>query len=360
MINILALTRYSQVGASSRYRTYQYLPHLAKAGILCTVSPLFDDEYLTIRYRKGRPGLSPLLRGLARRLLVLRDIARYDLVIIEKELFPYMPFFIEKWLLKKTKAYTLDFDDALFHIYDTHKNLAVRCLLGDKYSRLMSGASLITVGNEYIAKYARQFSSHVQALPTVVDTAKYKTNREPEGLFTVGWIGTPNTQKYLQLIVEPLRAFFKNRNGRLLLIGANENFNLEGVPVELARWNELEEIEMLQSIHVGIMPLPDLPLERGKSGLKLIQYMACGKPVIASPVGLNVELVSNDVGFLARTTEEWLISLQKLAENANLRVEMGKRGRKRVEEGYDLAKWAKNYALMLKGVVEDKRIIDEP
>lgn len=347
-MKILALTRYDRLGASSRYRTFQYLPLLEKQGIQLAVSSLFSDDYLNSRYRVGRPLLILVLKGFVKRLGAFCDIDKFDLVIVEKELFPYMPFFIEYWLLKRTKAYTLDFDDALFHIYDTHKYPVIRWMLGDKYSRLMAHASLITVGNNYIADYAKQFSKNVQILPTVIDIAKYRTDAEPNGLFTIGWIGTPNTQKYLQIIVEPLRAFFKIRKGRLLLIGANDRLNLEGVPVELAVWNEEIETELLQRIHVGIMPLPDLPLERGKSGLKLIQYMACGKPVIASPVGVNIELIGDTTGFLAQTGEEWLKSLLALADNPRLRVELGSQGRRRVEESYVLEKWAENYARMLK------------
>ena len=218
-MNVLFFTKYGKLGASSRYRTYQYLPLLEREGIRCTISSLFTDEYLTARYRMGRPGIASVLRGFFRRLSVFQGVDSYDLVVVEKELLPYMPIYLEQWLLNKTRAYTLDFDDALFHMYDHHRRFVVRGILGDKYPRLISGASLITAGNSYIAGYARQFAKRVEILPTVIDITKCPVKAETKEIFTIGWIGTPNTQKYLQLIAAPLRRFFEQRKGRFLAIG---------------------------------------------------------------------------------------------------------------------------------------------
>jgi glycosyltransferase involved in cell wall biosynthesis len=347
-MNILFLTKYGKLGASSRYRTYQYLPFLKKEGICCDTSSLFTDEYLTARYRKGRPPILSVIAGFLRRLFVFQRVGRHDLVVIEKELLPYVPLFLERLLLNKIPAYTLDFDDALFHIYDQHSNSLVSNLFGDKYPKLMSCAALITAGNSYIADRVRQHAKRVEILPTVIDVKKYQITPEPREPFTIGWIGTPNTQKYLQLIAVPLRRFFEQREGRLLAIGANNSLNLVGIPIEIVSWSEEKEAQLLQSIHVGIMPLPDLPLERGKSGLKLLQYMACNRPVIASPVGVNAEIVTPEVGCLAASEDEWLSALQKLAESVDLRTTMGRKGRQTVEERYSLERWAPKYARVLR------------
>ena len=347
-MKILFLTKYGKLGASSRYRTYQYLPFLEREGISCTISPLFTDEYLTVRYRMGRPGIASVLRGFIRRLSVLQSVDQYYLVVIEKELIPYMPAFLERRLLKKARAYTLDFDDALFHIYDQHRRRIVRGMLVDKYPQLISGASLITAGNSYIAGYAGQYAKRVEILPTVIDITKYPIDPGPKGIFTIGWIGTPITQKYLHLVASPLRRFFEQRKGRFLVVGANRALKLEGVPLEIVPWSENDEISLLQRMHVGIMPLPDLPLERGKSGLKILQYMACGIPVIASPVGVNVEIVNNEVGYLAASDDAWLFSLLTLADNPDLRRNMSEQGRHLVKEHYSLSCWGPRYARMLR------------
>ena len=346
-MKILFLTRYGAVGASSRYRTYQYLRRFADAGISCTVSPLFPDQYLSRRYDLGRPPLATSIVAYLRRLVVLRSLRRFDLVVVEKELFPYLPSGLERIALRRARAYTLDFDDALFHIYDEHRSPWVRRFLAHKYSHLMAGAALVTAGNPYIAEYAKKFARRVEFLPTVVDMDRYPLRTEPGEPFTVGWIGTPHTAKYLHLIADPLRAFFRAHPGRLLLVGAGSRLSLEGVPVESLPWSEGTEAELLARMHVGIMPLPDKPLERGKSGLKLIQYMASSRPVIASPVGVNVYIVTPNVGFLASSVAEWRDHLTTLAEAPALRREMGSQARQRVARDYSLAAWGPRYARML-------------
>jgi glycosyltransferase involved in cell wall biosynthesis len=347
-MKILFLTKYGKLGASSRYRVYQYLPHLEKEGIRCDTSSLFTDQYLVSRYQKGRPSIALVLKGFLQRLRTCLRFNQYDLVVIEKELFPYVPLFFERWLLTKVRAYALDFDDALFHIYDQHRSRLIRGVLNDKFAQLMSRAALVTVGNPYLAAYAQQHARRVEILPTVIGITKYPINPEPKGVFTIGWIGTPNTQKYLQMIARSLQGFFEQRKGRLLAIGANSMLKLDGLPLEIVPWKEENEVALLQSINVGIMPLPDLPLERGKSGLKLLQYMACSRPVIASPVGVNADIVTHDVGYLAGSDDAWLSSLLKLADAPYLRVKMGNKGRQLIEDKYSLACWAPRFAQMLR------------
>jgi glycosyltransferase involved in cell wall biosynthesis len=94
------------------------------------------------------------------------------------------------------------------------------------------------------------------------------------------------------------------------------------------------EVELINKFDVGIMPLNDNLWERGKCGFKLIQYMSCGIPVIASPVGINSEIVSNDVGFLASSGKEWVDSFSKLISNDILRKQMGSNARQRVERHF--------------------------
>lgn len=102
-------------------------------------------------------------------------------------------------------------------------------------------------------------------------------------------------------------------------------------------WSEMNEVSDIQAFDVGIMPLADTPWEQGKCGYKLIQYMACGIPVVASAIGANREIVSHGVdGFLATTHAEWSGYLKQLLENPDLRREMGLRGREKVERKYSV------------------------
>jgi len=102
---------------------------------------------------------------------------------------------------------------------------------------------------------------------------------------------------------------------------------------------------------IGIMPLPDEPWARGKCGYKLIQYMACGLPVVASPVGVNSEIVQHGVnGFLAQTEEEWAEAIQTLAESDKLRARMGEEGRRIAHTQYSLETWGPKLAKLIRSV----------
>jgi glycosyltransferase involved in cell wall biosynthesis len=203
---------------------------------------------------------------------------------------------------------------------------------------VMRRASVVCAGNEYIAEHARRAgASRVELVPTVVDLPRYgATALRAPGPFTVGWIGTPLTAGYLDAIAPALREVAGARTLRLCAVGASP-FRLDGVEVETPPWSEDSEAAMIRGFDVGVMPLPDSPWERGKCGYKLIQYMASGKPVIASPVGMNRTLVrEGENGFLADDPASWARALTTLCDDPERRAAMGAAGRRLVAASYDL------------------------
>lgn len=355
-LRILFLTKYARNGASSRYRSFQYLPWLEQAGIHSEFSPLFDEAYLVNRYKSGRGQIRDILRAFIRRVSVMTTVRRFDLVVIEKEFLPYFPAIFESWLHWLSVPYVVDFDDALFHQYDQHKNPFVRRLLSSKISNVIQSAQLVIVGNRYLADYAQQSGAkHVVNIPTVVDLERYSpkvAERQPDSFFIIGWIGSPATAKYLQAIAPALAEICKGNNCRVRLIGSGP-VNLPGVPVEVLQWNEATEVSEMKLFDVGIMPLPDEPWARGKCGLKLIQYMACSLPVVASPVGVNCEIVDNGInGFLANTHDEWLTAFHVLMNDDDLRKKMGQVGRLKAEESYSLQVTGPRLAQLLTSVAD--------
>lgn len=353
--SVLFLTKYARNGASSRYRTFQYLPWLEQTGFRCEVRPLFDEAYLVHRYTSGRGQIRDILRAFLRRLGALVIARRFDLVVIEYELLPYFPALLERLLRWVGGSYLVDYDDALFHQYDQHKNGWVRRLLGQKIAQVMRGAHLVTAGNAYIADYARRAGAkRVEIISTVIDLERYPRappTQRSNSIFTIGWIGSPATAKYLEAIAPALAEVCADGMGRVRLLGSGP-VDLPGVPVEVLQWDETTEVNTMQQFDVGIMPLPDEPWERGKCGFKLIQYMACRLPVVASPVGVNSEIVEPGVnGFLAGTTEAWAQALRMLMDDAGLRQRMGQAGRVKVEEKYSLQVMGPRLAELIKSVV---------
>jgi glycosyltransferase involved in cell wall biosynthesis len=175
-------------------------------------------------------------------------------------------------------------------------------------------------------------------LPTVVDLRRYPAplSRPDAHDFVIGWIGSQSTARYLLPLLEVLQHATSWQGASLRLVGSGE-LNLPGVAAEIVDWSEASEVQEIQSFAVGIMPLLDDPWARGKCGYKLIQYMACGLPVVASPVGVNREIVDHGLnGYLASTEAEWLSALGQLRSQPQLREEFGRLGRKRVETAYSL------------------------
>src|SRR5262249_4834882 len=156
-----------------------------------------------------------------------------------------------------------------------------------------------------------QHNGNTVVLPTVVDTHRYQVDRSRRdtGTFTIGWIGSPSTAPYLQRIVEPLALLGREAPTRLIVIGAPRPA-VPGVEVIQRQWREDEEITSINEFDVGVMPLPDEPWARGKCAFKLIQYMACGVPAVASPVGANLDVVAQETGFLAADADEWVSALR--------------------------------------------------
>ena len=354
-MKILILTRYDRAGPSSRYRFYQFLPYLEKENFDISISPLFNEKYVHILYsdKRSTKFLNTLSAYIGRTYKLLFD-RKYDLVWIEKEALPWVPTFIEKLLCKTSVPYVIDYDDAIFHSYDQHQNYIIRYIYSKKISEFMSRATTIIAGNQYIASYAeRNGAKNIAILPTVVDTNFFVANRLPKNdSFTIGWIGSPSTSRHVNVAASALNQLCNNNDVQFSAIGAVEK-DVADIPGQLIPWKKESEVQELNRFDVGIMPLPDTPWEKGKCGFKLIQYMACELPVVASPVGVNRKIVKHGVdGFLAGNTEEWIKYLKILREDPELCRKMGVAGREKIEKEYSFDFVAPELISILKEATE--------
>lgn len=356
-MTIAVLSRYGRIGASSRLRMAQFTPHLRAAGLSPVAAPFFEDRYLARLYA-GQPSRRAVLRAYLRRLSQLRGLERARLVWIEKEALPWLPWAVERRLLPRHVPLVSDYDDALFHRYDRHGSAAVRRLFGTKIDRLMAASALVTAGNGYLAERARRAGAPwIEIVPTVVDTTAYAPRAEEgAGEGRIGWIGTPSTWRaYMAPMMPLLGAVARAEGARIVAVGA-EPAARPSDRLETEAWSEETEVARIQAMDIGIMPLTDTPWARGKCGYKLIQYMACGLPVVASPVGVNAEIVEHGVnGFLASSEAEWRAALGTLLRDPGLRRRMGAAGRRKVEAQYSLQVWGPRVAALLRDVAEGRR-----
>ena len=358
-LRVLVLTRYGSQGGSSRIRFLQYAPFLKASGFDLTFVPFFSNELLLRRYETGGYTASALAHSYVRRMFAIRTTKQFDLVWIEQEILPWLPFAVERMLLPSV-PYVLDYDDALFHTYDLHPRKAVRKLLGAKVARLMQRATLVVTGNDYLADYARRAGApHVAVLPSVVDFARYGPLAPvPEGIFTIGWVGSPGSERLLESLRPLLAPLVEGLQpaARLVLVGATQNA-LAGLPREIVPWHLDTEAAEIDRFHVGIMPLQDTPFERGKCGFKLIQYMARARPVVASPVGVNAEIVGDgEAGLLASDADAWRRAFDVLRGDHDAIHRFGTQGYRRAQARYALAVTAPQLAEMLRRAADSRPV----
>jgi glycosyltransferase involved in cell wall biosynthesis len=342
-MKVIAYTKYDREAASTRQRLLQYLPALAAAGIEVDYRPLLGNDYVRSLASGEPPPRKSILAAYTRRLRQLLSPHDADLVWIYAELFPWLPGVAERLAARAGAPIVYDMDDAFFVPYDEQPRAWLRPLVRGKLEPLLSAASACTCGNAYLAAYAARFCGRVLNVPTVVDTDLYVPGpRSAGGPVVIGWIGSPSTWPQVRPLLPLLRRFCATGRVRFRVVGAGAGARgdlFEGM--DLVDWREDSEIAEVQAMDIGIMPLTDSPFVRGKSGYKLIQYMGCGLPVVASPIGVNAEIVEDGrTGFLADGEESWQSALEQLVADPDLRRRMGEEGRARAVGRYSLASQA--------------------
>ena len=279
MINILGLALYGPLAASHRVRLSQYCAGLKHEGINLQVHSLLDNIYLKSRFETSQYKLTPVIAAVIQRLLILLRSNRYDAAILHCEMFPLIPGWVECGLINL--PYIYDFDDAFYLRYRKGSFSILSPLLGNKFDRVIKNAAAVTAGNSHLANYANSLNKDVTVLPSVVDTNRFSPQKASENsVFTVGWIGSPSTAKYLENLVVPLARFGEETAVRFVVVGGKAPI-IPNVEVLEIPWAEDTEVEIINNFDVGVMPLPDNEWAKGKCAYKLVQYMACGVPVVA-------------------------------------------------------------------------------
>ncbi|MEA1954183.1 MAG: glycosyltransferase family 4 protein [Campylobacterota bacterium] len=359
-MKILAFTKYSYEGPSSRYRFYNYRACFKKHDIEMEIKPFFSKRYFQVSDKIIK--LFVVLFSYLKRFISVCQILifkkKYDLLLLEYELFPYFPAWFEYLLKKRGIKYIVDYDDAIFHKYDMHDNKIIQGLLKNKIGKVVEYADTVIVCNGYLEAYAKKYNGDTFRLPTVVLLDRYKKEMEAfqknkDDIFVIGWVGSRTTSVYILEILPAIEKFIvKYPHVRFDLVGFDRRLlsyeDAEQYHINIIDWAEEKEIEHILNFDVGIMPLHDDPWSRGKCGFKLVQYMSCKKPVVASPVGMNCTLVQNDKnGFLVETVHEWYDAFEKLYLDENLREVMAKHNYYHIETEYNHTMNCQKYVNLL-------------
>ena len=278
------------------------------------------------------------------RLWDLMKVGRYDIYCFEHQAFPYLPAFLEKIARRINPNMLLEFDDAIF-LTSLHKR---------KIPKLIAMSRYVIVGNDYLGDYALKFNPHVTIIPTVLDTERYhkKQDYRPQGKVNIGWVGLAYNLPYLQRLEGTFQKLKAEVGDFIFTLICSKGIKMDGVKIDFKPWNYDDEAKDIGTFDIGIMPLPNDDWAKGKCGLKVLQYMACGVPVVASPVGVNQDIIKDgENGFLAATEKDWLQKLTLLARDEELRRKLGQKGRDTVEDRYSLKLWGPKVVSLYKNLL---------
>lgn len=331
-----------QEAPSQRFRFEQYFDFLEANDFEIEIYPFINQSTWKTLYGEGKVFKKAwgILMSFVRRFALLFKLHKADFIFIHREAAHIGPPIFE-WIIAKVlrRKYVYDFDDAIWLPNYSESNAKFHRLKAYwKVRYCMKWASQITAGNAYLADYARQFNTNVQIVPTTIDTVNHHnimTNHQSHEL-TIGWTGTHTTMHYLDELVPVLKRL-EQKYAFTFLVISNQSNDYDLKSLKFVKWNKETEIEDLAKINIGVMPLKKDIWSEGKCGFKGLQYMALEIPTIMSPVGVNSTIVQNGInGFLVETEEEWYEVLEKLILDRSLRIQIGKAGKRRIEEAYSV------------------------
>ena len=343
------------VTPGQRFRIEQWEPFLRDEGFDLTYFPFLDTDTATL-LKDGGHALAKAVRVtrlLLRRLRLAAVTAGFDLVYIFRETALLGPAVAERVLRRRGLPYVFDFDDSVWIRYRSPTNAHwsyLRC--PGKTATTCRLSHHVMAGNDTLAEYARRFASRVSVVPTTIDTDLYvPPPAKREVGMVIGWSGSYSTGPYLDLLRVVLPRLARRFRFRFVTIGARE-FRVEGVNVEVRPWRRETELVDLGQFDIGVMPLPDAVWERGKCGLKALQYMALSIPAVVSPVGVNRSIIAHGQnGLLADTEEDWERALGQLLGDESLRRRLGQAGRLTVERDFSARAHAPRVAGILRSAV---------
>jgi len=321
---MLMLTDGNSDNASARIRALQYIPFFEAQGYNVTHIPRVPlrPSNLVSKYT-----VFPVLkRWYSLKIALAILFGKWDLVFIQR-------IFISKYLLKSLKKHSIpivyDFDDA---IYINPKRQENR----EKTANMVRYANKVIVSTEYLNEFCLSCGQKPVIIPSPVETDRIKpSDNNQDKIVTIGWIGSPWTSGFLNLIEKPLQRLAERYAFRFLTVGAKSDYKILGINHVAKPWVYQDENENIGQMDIGLMPLPDTDWTRMKGGYKLLQYMSAGIPCVASAVGINQSIVKpGENGFLASTEDEWYLTLEKLICDRELRTKLGANGRRDAIELY--------------------------
>lgn len=330
------------ISPGQRFRFEHYLTTLQSQDMKFKVSSFYNLSGWMNLYTQGNKlkKIFSVIAGLFLRSTDLFRLPGYSFIYIYREAAPIGPPFFE-WFISRVlrKKIIYDFDDAIWVPVTSQYNKTVSGLKNfGKIARICKWSYKVSVGNKFLADYAASYNARVHVIPTVVDTENVHNLIQEQQTTkpAIGWTGTFSTLKYLDIVLPVLKVLQEVYDFDFVVI-ADKDPKLPLKNYRFIKWSKETESRDLLSFHIGLMPLFDDDISKGKCGFKAIQYMSLGIPAVVSPVGVNAEIVNNGInGFVCETGQEWEKCLTELLTHTTVREDMGKAARTKIQEKYSV------------------------
>jgi glycosyltransferase involved in cell wall biosynthesis len=346
-MRVLAHTLYED-NLSSRYRIYAYLPLWNRLDVQCTPAPAtrVAEQQACTRFPRMFHRWRMHLNEILRRRQAIRQSNNYDVAIVQKG---FTTIQWRGWIQRQQAQgipWIYDIDDGI-HLAPalTPPRPLHRYWEPDQVHQMVRAATAVVVGNPYLARDFQPLNANVVQIPTSLDLTHYQRTQplpEADDSVVLGWIGSLSSLPSLVALFPTLAELHRRRPQTRLRVITSPAASLPreplgGMPLEHIAWSPDTEVDNLQQITIGLMPLQDTPFNRYKCGFKALQYMALGLPAVCSPVGVNREIIQQGhTGLLATDEREWVDALTTLIDDAPLRRQLGAAGRQRVERDFNL------------------------
>ncbi len=343
------------IAPGQRLKYEQYFESWRNEGFEVTVSPFFSNRMQSILYNRSNKleKVYWVLHAYLKRLLLAFTLKQYDLLYVFLWVTPFGYPMMERLYVAINPNMVYDIDDAIFMKAESVVNRSMDFIRGrSKPFFLMKKAKHVIACTPFLTEVALTYNSNVTDISSTINTESYlpvnpySNNHKP----VLGWSGSHSTSPFLYLLKDMLLALNEQQPFKLIVMG-DASFHIEGIDMEALPWSVENEVPTLQRFDIGLYPLPlDNKWVLGKSGLKALQYMAVGLPVVATAIGANYRIIEHGkTGFLVKTKEEWITQLIALMNDPSLRKKIGLAARDIVEANYSIHANAPVYLSIIKG-----------
>lgn len=328
--------------AGQRFKYENHLDYINDNGYEITIKSFMSKPFWNIVYKKGflfKKIIFTLL-GYLQRIFIIFSLKKYSKIYVFLWITPFGGSFFERiYNYFSNNNIIYDIEDNLINVSDNESRINIKLRSESKIYYLIKKSKKIICSTPALEKLFRKIrkDNNVYFIPPSLNLSKYtrKNIIETEEII-IGWTGTFSSMHFLKTIEETLIKISKIRNIKLVVIG-NFIYKNSRMKCTSINWNKENEITDLLNFDIGIYPLINDDWIIGKSGLKVMQYMALGLPSVSSDFG-NVKnfIVDNENGMLAKNENDWYEKLIYLIDNLNERIRIGKNARKTISQQFSI------------------------